>query len=122
MATCTPTALAADAVCLTCLDDHTLLASIAKSLCTISGMSCEPSTLAADAKCFTCLSHGQLLSIIAKLLCDISVSGGVGGGGAICGDVDPVDAPTGTCAIYINRINSTLWYWDNTLTTWILFG
>lgn len=78
---------------------------------------------------FSCLPSLRHFDIaLAQLLYDISINIGGGGGGQgcmLCGDVDPVDPPPNcTCAWYVNRTNSTTWYWDNRPAhlTWYKFG
>lgn len=46
----------------------------------------------------------------AKIL---NVLGGGGGGGTVgCGVVDPVAAPSGSCALYFNQLAGSLWGWN----------
>jgi hypothetical protein len=49
--------------------------------------------------------------LLAKILNAIGGGGG-GGGGVSCGAVNPVAAPSSTCAIYFNTAAGSLWAWN----------
>ncbi len=69
--------------------------------------------LLAAAKCYECLPPGMWQLIELGLLQQIVDGGGAGGGGGVtCGAVDPVAAPTGSCAIYFNTAAHSLWAWN----------
>lgn len=82
--------------------------------------SCDVSSLLSAANCFSCLGSGQLAIIQTQLLCEILNAGGGGGGEGciVCGNADPVDAPTCDCALAYNRVNGSFWYWDNVALVW----
>lgn len=111
--TCEPSTLMAAAKCFTCLGPTEQYAIQTYLLCQISGMSCEPATLMDSARCFTCLEESQLAAINTYLLCQILLAGGGGGGVSVsCGIVNPVAAPTGSCAIYYRTDNGAVWVWN----------
>lgn len=73
-----------------------------------------------EANCLNCFTAGQLQLIIAQLLFDIAGDGGGSTDSCLtCSDVDPVAAPTCTCALHINRATGSLFYWDGNLSIWI---
>lgn len=119
----TPAEIASGATCFRCVSDYE--AAVLYLLSQIAGVA-EPATIAANAACFDCIPNKQ--AAILYLLDTIAVNGtggGGGGGGAAadivtCADVDPVAAPTGTCAIWINRVSTAVFFWNSTTATWIL--
>lgn len=117
---CDPQTLVNSAPCLTCYDNQQFKAVVVYLLCQIAGMSCNPETLLESAKCFQCYNTKEAEAVMLYLLCQINEGGGGGGGtgGVLCGDVDPVDAPTADCTLYYNRTDSSLWYWDANDTAW----
>lgn len=69
----------------------------------------DPATILNDAKCYMCyVSPGAVPYAILKALIDIGTGGG-GGGSTLCGAGAPVDPPSGTCALYIDTNDGTLY-------------
>jgi hypothetical protein len=67
-----------------------------------------------DAKCYACLSPGIWMLLELALLQQIVNNGGGGSGGStLCGAGAPVAAPSGTCALYINTVDGTLYEFYN---------
>lgn len=128
-ATCNPQTILDSASCFACrsageleIIKTALLCQILQNLNPVA--SCDPNTLLANASCFACLPHGTLQIIQTQLLCDIASNGtGGGGGGATCGTIDPVAAPTGSCGIYYQLASgatpSSIWVWDSGLAAWV---
>jgi len=73
-----------------------------------------------DANCLSCFTSYQLQLIQSQLLFDISSGGSGGASCLLCGAINPVAAPTCTCALYYNTANGSFWYWDNGLLTWVM--
>jgi hypothetical protein len=70
------------------------------------------------AKCYSCIPDGLLGAIEVYLLTQIANGGGAGGSSGItCSELDPVDAPTGSCGMHVNTLNQSLWFWDG--STWV---
>ncbi|MBU2249875.1 MAG: hypothetical protein KKD77_24225 [Gammaproteobacteria bacterium] len=68
-----------------------------------------------EAKCYACQPPGMWQLLALALLKQIAEAGGTGGGGTggvLCGAVDPVAAPTETCAFYYRTDTGAVWYWD----------
>ena len=62
--------------------------------------------------CLKCaIQPGDVGLLILGAVSNITGGGG-GGGGVTCGAVDPVAAPSGSCALYVNTVAQSLWYWD----------
>ena len=112
-----------EAGCLACLPPNQLAAINTAILCRIAinygaMATCDPQTLVESAACFACLSPFQLQIIQTQLLCEIlNSAAGSGGGGVLCGVLNPVAAPTGTCALYYRIDNGSLWMWNG--VTWV---
>lgn len=84
---------------------------------------CSASNLVAASSCFCGLSPAQREQVAIYLLCQIANNGGGGGNSCLyCGDTDPVDPPTCSCALAYNNVDSTFWYWDAGAAAWVLFG
>ena len=64
-----------------------------------------------EAGCLNCFTAYQLALIQSQLLIDIAAGGGGGSSCLLCGDVDPVAAPTCECGLYYNRISGGVWVW-----------
>lgn len=122
MAQCNTQTLMGEASCFNCfgygdvkLVEVALLCRILKALDPVA--TCNVSELLSEAQCFLCLSPQQWEILKLQLLCNIESSiegGGLGGGGVTCGIVDPIAPPADPtqCALYINRNNDSLWYWN----------
>jgi hypothetical protein len=73
----------------------------------------SPAALLEAAKCYVCMPPGLWQLLELGLLQQIVAGGGTGGGGGVtCGVVDPVAAPTGSCAIYYRTDTGTIFVWD----------
>lgn len=125
MAQCSTTNLLSQASCFACLAADQLQMVIASLLCQILKAAnpmanCDVSTLLQEAKCFqSCTAPAQLLLIQTQLLCNIwAAGGGMGAGLILCGTADPVDPPTGNCAIYYRTDTGAIWIWDG--SAWVL--
>ncbi len=125
--TCDSTTLVNGAYCNFCnLSGSMLYAIKLRLLCAIANgdmsIACDSASLVEAAKCYECqIPYGMMPAIEIYLLCFIAQNGtGAGGGGGItCGTVDPVAAPTGTCAIYYRKDTAKFWYWDG--AAWQVF-
>lgn len=117
MATCSPQELLGESSCFSCYPEKQLelikLALLCRWLKILDPMaSCSPQELLDDASCFLCLNPGDWNIIQTQLLCEILQAGGGGGNSCLlCGAVDPVDAPTCTCAIYYNTVTMRFFIW-----------
>jgi hypothetical protein len=112
---CNPQDLLDAARCFVCLSPTQAQVIRIRLLCAIATSTpmaaCDPNTLLEAANCLMCLSPGQLQAIEISLLCQIASGAGTGGGGATCGIVDPVAAPTGSCGLYYRTDNGAFWAW-----------
>ncbi len=62
--------------------------------------------------CLRCaVQSGDVPLLILGAVSAIAAGGGSGGGVA-CGAVNPVAAPSGTCALYFNTVAHSLWVWN----------
>ena len=72
--------------------------------------------LITEANCLLCMvPPGLVPYLMVQALRDISSGGGGGGGGSgsvLCGAVDPVAAPSGTCGLYYRTNDGSLWKWN----------
>ncbi len=89
-------------------------------------MDCSAQNLVNQALCLqTCIPPGMVDAIEISLLCTLVnniAAGGGGGGGTgsvLCGVIDPVAAPTGSCAIYYRSDTAKFWFWDG--AAWQVF-
>lgn len=117
---CEPSSLASAASCYQCIPKEMQMPILIKLFCTISGMTCEPSSLAQSATCFACIPQNLQMPVLIYLACAIANGGTGGGGGVLCGTVNPTDAPTGTCGIYYRTDTGEVWVWDGAVWQQIL--
>jgi hypothetical protein len=108
----TPQQVASAAVCYDCIPQGYRESAMIYLLAQIAGSTMTPSELAAAAVCYDCIPTGYRLSVIVYLLAQIAAGGAAGGGGVTCGAVDPVAAPSGSCALYYNTSSGALFLWD----------
>lgn len=90
-------------------------------------MPTTPQALLDQGACFGCLgmSTADIMELVLLTLIFNLIGGTSGQGCMLCGEGDPVAAPTDcTCAWYVNLLNSTTWYWDNRPAhmQWYQFG
>ena len=111
--------LLAETVCFSCLSEgewQLLKLGLLKQILLAQNPVADTSTTALleAAKCYACLSPGiwQLLELALLQQIVDAGGGGAGGGAVTCGVVDPVAAPSGSCALYVNTVAQSLWYWD----------
>jgi hypothetical protein len=107
----TPQEIATGAACFSCIPDK--LAALLYLLATNAGMT-DPQAIATASACYSCIP--DKLAAILYLL-DGGGGGGGGGGESLCGAVDPVAAPSGTCGLYFNTVAQSFWAWDG--ANWI---
>jgi len=86
----------------------------------IAGMATQtPQQLVDAAACYSCIPWSMQFAVLINLAAQIASGGGGGGGGFVCVDANPIAPPTGTCEARYNRLNGTLWVWDNNLLLWV---
>jgi|SRR6185436_5583269 len=126
MATCDPGELLALTGCCDTYSQHDLLRIIVGARCQLLQLidpmaTCDFSQLMQDTSALAGKSPHDLLRIIAGVDCEILQAGGTGGQSCLlCGDVDPVAAPSCTCAMYYNKMMGALWIWNNDTLAWEL--
>lgn len=70
-------------------------------LMTNAGLDMTSTELMEAAKCYTCIPAGMAPYVSLYLLENGGGGGGGGGtGGVLCGESDPVDAPSNACTIF----------------------
>ncbi len=77
---------------------------------------CNINSLLESGKCFACLTPGELEIIELQLLCEIlaASSGGLGGGGVVCGNYggnQPTFTPSSGCGNAIDTSNGQVWWY-----------
>lgn len=83
-----------------------------------------PQNLINLSTCYECAPLYPLYVLGLLTQISNSITGGgpvIGGGAVLCGDADPVAAPTTPCAVFVNRNGGIprVWTWDANLNKWI---
>jgi len=105
---CDPETLAAASKCFNCFDEGQKLNVLIYLFTQVAGVTTDPQTLAVASKCFQCIPEGNKMNVLLYLACNFG-GGGAGGGSVSCGAGAPVAAPSGTCALYIDSNDGTLY-------------
>lgn len=79
---------------------------------------CDVQSLMSDSACFFNLPSFMLEAIQTQLMCEILQAGSSGQSCLVCADSDPVNPPACSCALAVNRLTSSFWYWDSNLNKW----